>query len=200
MKIKICIIAFTIYEEQLWVFLKPNNDGYSIPEADLHDTSSLDNQAQVLVDSLLPFVGIDDYREQLYTTVSEKEKVFRVAYVQLVAKSDVLDFNQWFSLGRLPNLNTEISSLISYARLRLRWKLEYTNVAYSLLPLEFTLSELQGVYEIILGHELDKRNFRKKIHSLHVLVKTRTKKEGIGYRPAQLYRFKDRKPIIVEIL
>jgi 8-oxo-dGTP diphosphatase len=89
-------------------------------------------------------------------------------------------------------------SIISYAVQRLRWKIEYTNVVYSLLSREFTLSDLQKVYEAILGKFIDKRNFRKKILSLHFLQPTRKIKIGRA-RPALFYTFKEKKPVIVNI-
>jgi len=54
-------------------------------------------------------------------------------------------------------------NIIEYAKKRLNWKLEYTNIAKNILPAKFTLTQLQNIYETILGNPVDKRNFRKKI-------------------------------------
>jgi 8-oxo-dGTP diphosphatase len=90
--------------------------------------------------------------------------------------------------------------MLEYALRRLRWKLEYTNIVYSLLPRDFTLTELQRVYEIILDRPLDKRNFRKKMLSLGLLqAMPRLAKIG-AHRPARLYRFRRRRPMIIEVL
>jgi 8-oxo-dGTP diphosphatase len=83
---------------------------------------------------------------------------------------------------------------------RLRAKLEYTNIVYSLLPKYFTLGDLQKVYEIILDRKLDRRNFQKKILRLNLLKSTGRKRRGLPHRPASLYMFKNRKPVMVEIL
>ena len=85
--------------------------------------------------------------------------------------------------------------MLDYALERLRNKLEYTNVAYSLLPSRFTLSQLQGVYESITGHSLDKRNFRKRMLSLGIIEATGERKAEKAGRPAQLYRFSSREPM-----
>ena len=86
--------------------------------------------------------------------------------------------------------------MIDYALRRLQAKLEYSNVAYSLLPAEFTLSQLQRVYEAILARPLDKRNFRKRILSLGIIEATgRLAAEG-RHRPAQLYAFRERRPVV----
>ena len=68
-------------------------------------------------------------------------------------------------------------------------KLDYTTIAFNLLPEQFTLRELQRVYEIILHRKLDKRNFRKKILATGILEDTGAKKMEGTHRPARLYRF-----------
>jgi 8-oxo-dGTP diphosphatase len=82
---------------------------------------------------------------------------------------------------------------------RLRAKLQYTNIVYNLLPQEFTLGELQVVYETILRRRLDRRNFRKKILGLGLLSPLKRMKRG-AHRPASLYAFKRRRPMVIEIL
>ena len=107
---------------------------------------------------------------------------------------------EWFSVKKLLRLAYDHANVVRYAVKRLRWKLEYTNVAWSLLPRAFTLTELQTAYESILGKKLDKRNFRKKILSLKLLTATGKMKRSGAHRPAELYRFKTRKPVIVKVL
>jgi 8-oxo-dGTP diphosphatase len=90
----------------------------------------------------------------------------------------------------LPPLAFDHADILEYALQRLRYKLEYTAVGFELLPETFTLSELQSAYEIILGEELDKRNFRRKILSADVIEATGEYRTGEG-RPAKLYRFRE---------
>jgi 8-oxo-dGTP diphosphatase len=95
---------------------------------------------------------------------------------------------------RLPDLAFANEEVVGYALERLQAKLDYTNVAYSLLPERFTLSQLQRVYESIQGKKLDKRNFRKRMLSVGVMLETdETRKEG-AHRPARLYEFRSRAP------
>ena len=70
----------------------------------------------------------------------------------------------------------------------MRNKLEYTTVGFQLLPEKFSLSELQEVYEAILGKKLDKRNFRRKLALLKILKPTPEYRRD-GRKPARLYRF-----------
>ena len=64
-----------------------------------------------------------------------------------------------------------------------------TRVGFELLPPKFTLTELQHLYEAVLETELDKRNFRKKILSMNLLVDLDETQEGVAHRPAKLYEF-----------
>jgi 8-oxo-dGTP diphosphatase len=108
--------------------------------------------------------------------------------VQPHAGHDTADA-RWWSVYDLPSLAFDHAAILAYALQRLRYKLEYTAVGFELLPEVFTLSELQTAYEIILGEQLDKRNFRRKILSADVIEETGDYRTGEG-RPAKLYRFR----------
>lgn len=79
------------------------------------------------------------------------------------------------------------SRIIQYSVERLRNKLEYTDIAFGLMPTLFTLSELQKSYEVILGKKLNKANFRQKIEKM--VIGTNEYQKGKAYKPAELYRF-----------
>lgn len=106
---------------------------------------------------------------------------------------------QWAPVRALPQLAYDHNAMAAYAWQRLKAKLGYTNIVYSLLPREFTLSELQEIYEIILGRRLDRRNFRKKVGTLGLLRPLQRHRRG-RHRPAQLYTFTRRAPMNVEML
>ena len=108
----------------------------------------------------------------------------------LVASSDARAA-RWWPIAKHPELAFDHDRILAYALERLRNKLEYTTVGFQLLPRRFTLTELQRVYEAILGRPLDKRNFRRKLALLGILkpVKERRRERG---RPAQLYEFSAR--------
>ncbi|MBV9469198.1 MAG: hypothetical protein JOZ57_08120, partial [Abitibacteriaceae bacterium] len=130
-------------------------------------------------------------------------RVVTVAYYALVpgnritlaAATDAAEAS-WFPVSKLPPLAFDHQDIMQCAIERLKSKLEYSNIAYSLLPPRFRLSDLQKVYEVILGTPLDKRNFRKKILSLNLVEATGKMDTGGAHRPAQLYRFKKRKMIV----
>lgn len=144
------------------------------------------------------------YVEQLYTFDSSgrdpRGQFPSVTYMALVpsdlplARTPSAQEPRWVPVSPLPSLAFDHAAIIGYALARLRAKLGYTNVIYSLLPKRFTLTRLQAVYEQVLGKPLDKRNFRKKYLSLKLIRATRGMERGGQRRPARLYEFVSRKP------
>jgi 8-oxo-dGTP diphosphatase len=143
------------------------------------------------------------YVEQLYTFGDPgrdpRGRVISVAYFALIPPAaaqapqggDDAAEARWWSMYRLPKLAFDHAQVLDYALQRLRNKLEYTAVGFQLLPSEFTLSELQAAYEIVLGEQLDKRNFRRRILEARVIRETRQYQRGGGGRPARLYRYRE---------
>jgi len=79
--------------------------------------------------------------------------------------------------------------ILATALARLKAKVRYEPIGFELLPPKFTLSELQHLYEVVLGADLDKRNFRKKVLSFGLLVPLKETQMAGRHRPAQLFRF-----------
>lgn len=96
---------------------------------------------------------------------------------------------QFFPVNDLPKLAYDHAGIIDYAFGRLGSKLLYSNIAFAFLPRFFTLTRLQDAYEAVLGHKLDKRNFRKKFLSLELIQPTTEYHMKGAHRPAKLYRF-----------
>ncbi|GCE03953.1 NUDIX hydrolase [Dictyobacter aurantiacus] len=176
----------------------PYEGMWAIPGGFINMNESLESAAKR---ELQEETGVQDvYLEQLYTFGDPgrdpRTRVITVVYfalldserLQVRAASDAADVG-WFSVYELPQLAFDHQEIVDYALNRLRNKLEYTTIAFNLLPEQFTLRELQRVYEIILHRRLDKRNFRKKILSTNILEDTGAKKMEGTHRPARLYRF-----------
>ena len=206
--VAVLVVIFTVDDGNLQALLiRRSADPYSglwaIPGGLLKPGEALvDAATRKLVDE----TGVEDvFLEQLYTfnhsddlTPAGSLAVTYFALVdhQRVRLADRADWQPaWFAMQRLPKLAFRNEELLSYALERLRNKLQYANVAYSLLPGSFTLSQLQLVYESILGRPLDKRNFRKRMLSMEIIEPTGERQaEGAG-RPASLYRFSSREPV-----
>jgi 8-oxo-dGTP diphosphatase len=206
--VAVVVVILTVADGDLQVLLirrsgPPQQGLWAIPGGVLRAGEALEAAA---VRKLVDETGIEDvYLEQLYTFNELDDATpggaVAVTYFALVDHTRVrlaerTDWQPaWHSMRGLPKLAFRNNDVLSYALERLRNKLEYTNVAYSLLPGRFTLSALQRVYESIAGRKLDKRNFRKRMLSREIIEPTAERQaEGAG-RPALLYRFRARKPV-----
>lgn len=198
------VVIFTLREGNLQVLLvrrrRPPWEGmWAIPGGTIGAKEALEAAA---LRTLEEETGLCDvFLEQLYTFGDPgrdaRGRVITVSYFAVVPVNHVVPWAsedagqvQWWPIDELPPLAFDHGEILSYALVRLRYKLEYTAVGFELLPEVFTLSELQSAYEIVLGEELDKRNFRRKILSAGVIEPSGSFRVGEG-RPAQLYRYRD---------
>jgi 8-oxo-dGTP diphosphatase len=206
-------VCFSIIDGKLSVLLGKvvTNPFYKNKWAHIGGLIRPDETADLSIDRLLKDkAGIKNiFKEQLYTFSDIKRdargRVVSVAYLSLIP-SEYAHSGQgsvetkWIPVADIPSLAYDHNQITKVAVERLQSKIEYTNIAQHLLPEEFTLTQLQQVYEIILGSKLDKRNFRKKILGTGMLKDTkRTQKKGV-MRPAALYTFASKKQKVVEIL
>ncbi|HWU86978.1 MAG TPA: NUDIX domain-containing protein [Kofleriaceae bacterium] len=200
-------VVFGLDEQDLKVLLiqrrlQPFQHAWALPGGFVRVDETLDGAARR---ELAEEAGVTDvYLEQLYTFGAldrdPRERVVTVAYYALAklsdhrirAATDAMGVG-WFSLDDLPKLAFDHAGVVAAARDRLRGKVRYAPVGFELLPPRFSLTQLQRLYEIILGTDLDKRNFRKKILAMDLLVETDEVEQGVRHRAARLYRFDRRK-------
>lgn len=197
MRCNVLTALFRVDYDTLQILLRRSDDRrWELPFAPVHPEQALETCAV----HALPDAGPRPlYLEQLYTYGDPQrvpgERLISVVYFALLAADVRLRLTSgfgvfgWFSVQDLPPLMYDHDEIIAYALRRLRYKLEYTAVGFELLPVEFTLSELQRTYEIVLGEKLDKRNFRRRILDANIIEPTNRKRSGPG-RPAQLYRYR----------
>ena len=123
------------------------------------------------------------------------ERVITVAYCALINVKDYDDELrkehgvEWVSLSQLPKLYSDHNEMVAKAVHQLRRRINSEPLSFNLLPDLFTLTQLQHVYEAILGEEIDKRNFRKRIKSIDFIEKTEHIDKVTSKRGAVLYRF-----------
>jgi 8-oxo-dGTP diphosphatase len=200
------VVILTLRSQRLDVLLVkrkhwPGEGMWAIPGGFVEPDESLEEGARR---ELEEETGVRDvYLEQVYTFGDPQRdprgRVITVVYYALIPPDSVKPIAgddaavaQWFPAYALPPLAFDHEKILSYVWQRLKGKLEYTQIGFQLLPSEFTLSELQVVYEAILNKRLDKRNFRRKVLSTGILEQTlETRKVG-QHRPAALYRFNPR--------
>lgn len=206
-QVTVDVVIFTIRDGALNVLLvrrgiKPFQGRWAIPGGFILEGESLE---QAALRELREETGVAEvYLEQLYTFGDlgrdPRGRVITVAYFALIAMdrasvqagTDAAEARWWPVSGLPKRLAFDHARIVDYAVERLRAKVEYTTVGFQLLPEEFTLGELQDVYEAIVGRPLDKRNFRRRIELLDVLTPLERWRRAGASRPARLYRFRAR--------
>ena len=207
--IAVDVVLFTIQDGTLKVLLvkrqhRPYRGAWALPGGLVGPDESVDS---AVLRELQEETNISHiYLEQLYTfgepNRDPRGRVIAVAYYALVnwqqvplrARARVSDAN-WCAVKRLPPLAFDHQRIVEYALERLRNKINYTTVGFQLLPKQFTLTELQSAYEVLLSCRLDKRNFRRKMLQLGILKETRDFKAAGRQRPARLYTFTEPKVV-----
>ncbi len=185
---------------------------YKLPGDFITDEEDLDSAADRI---LLELTGLRDiYLRQFHvfgspgrisqehdlrwlreTTGLPVTRVVTVAYYSLI-KIDESRRNQerrenagWFAISGIHGLAFDHELILREGLRVLRRKLQYEPVGMQLLPEKFTIRQLQNLYEIIMGKELDNRNFRKKVLKADYLVALEEKEKGVAHKPARLFRF-----------
>lgn len=199
------VILFAFWQGALQVLLvrrgaEPFRDCWALPGGFVRMGESLEEAAAREMEEETGVRNV--YLEQLYTfgepDRDPRGRVITVAYFALLSAPEVARMTvqggddareaHWWNVYELPTLSFDHARIITYGLRRLRWKLEWTALGFLLLPEQFTLSELQQVYETVLNESLDKRNFRRKILAADIIEETGRYREG-DHRPAKLYRF-----------
>ena len=201
-QVTVDLVIFALRDAELHVLLirrglPPFAGSWALPGGFVRDGESLEEAARR---ELQEETGVRDvYLEQLYTFGDPERdprgRIVTVAYyalltgdsAPLVAGTDAGDA-QWMRARKHPPLAFDHERILAYALERLANKLEYSTIGFQLLPRKFTLSQLQSVYEAVLGRSLDKRNFRRKMALVDTLKPLNEWMRDGPSRPAQLYR------------
>ncbi len=200
-------VVFGLDSDHLQVLLiqrgiQPFQGQWALPGGFIHMDESLE---QAALRELREETGITQiFLEQLFTfgdvDRDPRDRVVTVAYYalidlnahQLKATTDASDA-AWFPVAKLPPLAFDHDKILTVALKRLKGKLRYEPIGFELLPKKFTLSQLQHLYETVLEETLDKRNFRKKILSMELLIDLNETEKNVSHRAAKLYQFDEQK-------
>jgi hypothetical protein len=176
----------------------PFKDEWALPGYFVHKNETLDAAAQRVLEELTGIKNV--YLEQVNTFGAVDRhpmgRVITVAYYSLIKISDynlhtssIAVKASWHSIAKLKKLVFDHFKILTACFQRLKGRVRERPVGFELLPPKFTLTELQHLYEAILETSLDKRNFRKKILSMNLLLDLNEIQEGVAHRPARLYQF-----------
>lgn len=197
-----CVI-FGFEKSQLEVLLiklavEPSLNRWALPGGNVLVDEELEQATQRVLNDL---TGVDTiYLEQLAAfgevTRFPLFRVITIGYYALVKPENYIlkpgphaSQARWFKINEVPELPFDHNLILKTALDRLKKDIRYKPVGFELLPPKFTLTQLQTLYESILGRELDKRNFRKKILAMKLLQALDEKEQGVAHRAARLYRF-----------
>ena len=206
MSVAVDLLVFTIEEDRLKLLMiereeEPFAGKLALPGVFVGTDETLDAAAKR---GIREETGLKDiYFEQLYTFGDVKRdprmRIISVSYMALVPLEKLsfkagkrtkdaylVDVEELLASDR--TVAFDHKKIISYARWRLANKVEYTLIAFHLVPEGFTLPNLQKVYEILLGKPLYKANFRKKISEF--IEETEFQTSGDAHRPSRIYRLK----------
>lgn len=183
---------------------EPYKGKWALPGYFVHPNEDLDRAAARILEELTGLHHVFLEQVKTFGTVNRHPfgRVITIAYFSLVKISDysiqpasIAKKAQWHSVAKVHELAFDHKEILDASFQRLKWLVRVRPVGFELLPPKFTLTELQHLYEAILEPDdgLDKRNFRKKILSMNLLVDLDETQEGVAHRPAKLYRFDQEK-------
>jgi 8-oxo-dGTP diphosphatase len=175
---------------------EPHLGKWALPGGPLSGSESLQDAA---ARNLQETTGLAPrYLEQLYAfgglDRAATQRLVSIVYWALVqpGEADLARESEnvkWFRADALPNLAFDHNAIVEYALWRLRNKMEYGSIAFFFLGEFFTLAQVRGVYEAVLGRELDPANFRRHLRAAPDIAATDTFQQGGRHRPPRLYRY-----------
>lgn len=202
-------VCFALIEGELQVLLvqrtqDPFANAWALPGGDIHVDEPFDAAAQRILSESAGLWGV--YLEQLYTFGDPgrdpRGRAVSIAYYALMPAMSVgsgmtiarpgpgWNAAEWHPVDKLPGpLAFDHGRIVSYARWRLSQKISYTPLAFHLLPEHFTMSDLRGVYESIVGEEYDPSNFTRQMLARWDLAPVPGTRDKRSRRPARLYRY-----------
>jgi 8-oxo-dGTP diphosphatase len=209
-------VVFGFHENQLKVLLLKwkGTDAWSLPGGFIRKDESVDDAAQrclrertglkkIYLQHFDVFGDANRYDERKtfsrinlnLTNIKWSERTVSIGYFALVEYSKVnpapdflSDRCAWFKTNEIPSLLFDHNKIIRTALRALPAKLPSLPIRH-LLPPNFTMPELQKLYETILGRQLDARNFQRKVNALGILDKLKKRREGTPHKSPYLFKF-----------
>jgi len=179
----------------------PFKGAWVLPGGAMQPDETLEDTAVHLLQNLVNVQNVPIRQVGTYSSLHRHpiRRVVTTSFFALVSPKDhdpiarqYLDKVMWCPMNELPELGYDHRKLLDDAYEALKEELRLQPLAFHLLPENFTLKEVQEVYESILGESLDRRNFRRKILTYDFLINTEEKKPGVKGGP-ELYRVDDAK-------
>jgi len=161
---------------------------------------------QVAQELMRQITGFDDWPIERLNVFADPYRnpvgrVVNIAYYGTLRLNEDLETNlkkseyRWVNADHIPPLAYDHNEIVTYSKERLKRRVKRRPIGFSLLPREFTLNQIQRLYESALGKDLDKRNFRRKLLKSELLIDTgkTIRSSPRAKRPSGLFRFDEKK-------
>lgn len=196
---------FTVKDGNLKVLLikrnnEPFKDKWALVGGALYNTETIDNGMKREIIEKTGIEDIDLYFSNIFSDIDRSPimRMIAISYVGLVDYKKLTLLKRslkttdcdWFDIKLVPDLAYDHNKIFNSSIETLRNLIDTTNIMKSLFNYEFTIPEIQNVYETILNKTLDRRNFRKKLLQTNLIIETNNYKNYKGNKPAKLYKFR----------
>jgi len=196
---------FTVKDGNLKVLLikrnnEPFKDKWALVGGALYNTETVDDGMKREIIEKTGIEDIDLHYSNIFSDINRSPvmRMIAISYVGLVdykkltllKKSLKTIDSDWFDINLVPDLAYDHNEIFNKSIDTLKELIDTTNIMKSLFNYEFTIPEIQNVYETILNKKLDRRNFRKKLLQSDLIIETNNYKNYKGNKPAKLYKFR----------
>ncbi len=205
MNIEALVSIFTIVDGKFKILLfRKKKDPYKgywiLPSELLGKENTLEEVVEDCVSSKVGLSHLEYYQVKVFSALDRNpsKRMIGASFISVV-DSTILELNnittdegmEWFNIDNLPKIGYDHQEIIEASVNVLKQRINHSLELKKLFPSDFTLPEIQKVYEQLLGIELDRRNFRKKFIKADLIEETGDKVTGMNGRPATLYRFRE---------
>ena len=199
---------FTVEGNHIKVLLikrknEPYKEKWALVGGALYNNEQLEDGVRREIFEKTGIKDVELYQYGVFDELGKTEdipmRMVAIAYLGLIdgKKTKIIKENRntvdvaWFDINKVPDLAFSHNEILNKEIEKLRELILESNILKVLLPKEFTMPQLQSIYEGILNKTFDRRNFRKKILSLNIIDDTNKEISLNGNKPSKLYRFKD---------
>ena len=200
------LLIYAADEGKLKIYLKKKQEepykGYwTLPSAPLDNVTTLEENVNIIYKNMTGLEESTVFESKSFSNL-DRDPSGRIIGMSFIAVTDkgLTDMKQstsdkeWFEVDELPKLGFDHASIINTVTEDVKKKIisNYDDMLLAFFPSDFTLPELQKVYESILEKKLDRRNFRKKILNMDMIIPTDEEKIFAGKKKAKIYKFKEK--------
>lgn len=181
----------------------PYKDMWALVGGALYNNEDLEAGIKREISEKTGIQDIDIYFSRVFGKVDRSPvmRMLAISYIGVIDSKKISILKEtfktsnsdWFPIDKIPPLAYDHNEILKSALETLKSQITCTNILKTFFPNGFTIPEIQKTYETILEKEFDRRNFRKKLLSLDLIIDTNKLITFEGTKPAKLYKFKEKK-------